>query len=222
LITKLKSEYANKTSIHNSDWKQILTSNSRVKRVCSSLTFRCGVHNPPEILSPSISEAKNRHGLHRDRTTDVARQHDEGKPKAIHPRFILPSPAERTEVLRPKIVTSPIIPIDLNVWNRKSLHPPHGRKIWHQWSHIFRFYITQLWYKRIFHCFQSFCESQRFPLDILKVGLSPEIPIEIDQNVKIQKTPWLILLIEVSFKASPPHRRETNQDCTIIWYKKSM
>jgi len=111
----------------------------------------------------------------------------------------------RTEFLKPKIVTFPTRPQNLTSVV----------------THIQILYYSTLIQTNI-SLFQSFCESQRFPLDILKVGLSPEIPIEIDQNVKIQKTPWLILLIEVSFKASPPHRRETNQDCTIIWYKKSM
>jgi len=58
--------------------------------------------------------------------------------------------------------------------------------------------------QRAFSFLYIFCDldsRQRFPLDILKLGFSPEIPAQIDWNLKIQKTP--ILCIEVSSKPSP-------------------
>jgi len=59
--------------------------------------------------------------------------------------------------------------------------------------------------KRAFSLFYIFWNSeyrQRFPLNILKLRLSPQIPTQIDWNLKIQKT---TCCIEVFFKPSPLH-----------------
>jgi len=132
--------------------------------------------------------------------------------KSSHPQ------SENRHIPNPKIVTSP------TKWISKTenRYIPHTAAESDISSHTYSNSILLNSGTNECFIFHSFCESQRFPLNILKVGLSREIPIEIDQNVKIQKTPWLILFIENSFTASPLHRREENQDCTIIWYKKSM
>ena len=49
-----------------------------------------------------------------------------------------------------------IAPNKINFRGRKSSRPPHGRKIWGQWSCIFKFfYVTQLLYKRMFYNFRA-------------------------------------------------------------------
>ena len=55
----------------------------------------------------------------------------------------------------------------------------------------------------LFNIFWNSDYRQRFPLNILKLRLSPKIPTEIHWNLKTQKTP--ILRIEVSCKPPPIH-----------------
>ena len=60
--------------------------------------------------------------------------------------------------------------------------------------------------KRAFSLFYIFWNSdyrQRFPLNILKLRLSPEIPTQIDWNLKLQNTTFWY--IEVSSEPSPLH-----------------
>jgi len=99
--------------------------------------------------------------------------------------------------------TQNIFPDELNFWNRKSLHSPHGRKIWHQWSHIFRFYITQLWYKRIFHCSRASANPKDSRSIFWKLDYHQRFPLKSTKMWRYRKHPdWFCLL---KFPLRPHH-----------------